>query len=121
MSDISTNLPESPKPAQNRFLLGVVIALGVLIVLGVGALIAGIALGGNKHSDPTPTMVTTAKPIKTGKPISMHLAPGYKILSTDTQPGRLILHVRSTTQDEIDIIDLEDGHLISHIDATAPQ
>lgn len=117
-------MPENPKPAQNRLLLAIVIALGVLIVLGLGALIAGIALGGNSHSDAAsaaaPAATTTAGK-KPHKPVSMHLADGYKILSTETQPGRLILHIRSATQDEIDIIDLDNGQLISQIHAAAPQ
>lgn len=123
MSDIGTELPENPKPAQNRFLLAIVIALGALIVLGLGALIAGIALGGNTHSDEATAAApaTTTAAQKARKPVSMHLADGYKILSTETQPGRLILHIRSTTQDEIDIIDLDNGQVISQIHAAAPQ
>lgn len=94
--------------------------MGVLIVLALGALIAGIVLGGNPPGAAGSAAVA-AKAAKPAKPVSMTLAPGYKILSSDTQPGRLILHVRSETQDEIDVIDLEDGRIISQIHATAPQ
>jgi hypothetical protein len=100
--------------------MGAVIALAVLIVLALGIIIAKIAMtGGDDAQQPTATMA--AKPLaKPSKPVSMTLAPGYKILSSDTQPGRLILHVRSDTHDEIDVIDLSDGHIITQIHASAP-
>lgn len=51
---------------------------------------------------------------------SFMLPPGAKILTSETQPGRLILHVRSPQGDEIDIISTEDGRLISQVKAAAP-
>jgi hypothetical protein len=121
--DFTIEPPTDPKALRNyRLALGAVIILTVLIVIAITALIVGFARGGDKT--PPPAVVTTApaKPAKpAGKPVSMTLAPGYKILSSETQPGRLILHVRSDSQDEIDIVDLEDGHIISQIHASAPQ
>ena len=112
MSDISTE--SDPKAATSyRLALGAVIALGVLIVIGLVTIVVGLTLGWNKSS------ATPAPPAP--KPVSMTLAPGFTILSSDTQPGRLILHVRSTTEDEIDIIDLSDGHIVSQIHAPAPK
>lgn len=126
---MSNIFPESPSSAappmsgKNRVLLGIVIGLAILILLALGALMAGFFLVGNKdRADAAPPPATdTVKPIKPGKPVSMTLAPGYKILSSDTQPGRLILHVRSDVQDEIDVIDLENGRIITQIHASAPQ
>lgn len=129
MSDMVSVSPKNPEenstqpptpPKANKALLAVVIALGVLILVGLGVLIAGILLGGNSQSADSAT-VTPAAATKPAKPVSMTLAPGYKILSSDTQPGRLILHIRSAAQDEIDVIDLNDGHIISQIHAEAPQ
>jgi hypothetical protein len=97
-----------------RLALGAVIILGVLIVVGVGVLIVGLIQGWGSQSE-------APAPVKPVKPISMTLAPGYRILSSDTQPGRLVLHVRSETVDEIDIIDLNDGHIITQIHAEAPK
>ncbi len=48
------------------------------------------------------------------------LPAGAKIVGTDTQPGRLILHVTSPQGDEIDIVSTEDGHLIAQVKAAAP-
>ena len=48
------------------------------------------------------------------------LPPGAKILRTEMQPGRLIVHVRSPQGDEIDIIDTVDGHLVSQVKAAPP-
>jgi hypothetical protein len=102
-------------------MLVVVIILGFLIVAALGALITGIIMQPSKSdAQKAQPPVAAAKP-PPGKAVSMSLAPGYKILNSETQPGRLILHVRSDTQDEIDIIDLEDGHVVARVHATAPQ
>lgn len=96
----------------------VVIALGVLLVLGLAVLIAGFIIKGYHSGEHTQKTVNTAASdtdTAPEKPVSMSLAPGFQILSADTQPGRLILHVRSPKRDEIDIIDLKDGRIISRI------
>jgi hypothetical protein len=122
VSDILSIPPADPKAAvKYRIALGAAIVLGVLIVLALIALIVKIMAGGHAGPPPPAVPVAAAKPARPEKPVSMTLAPGYKILSSDTQPGRLILHVRSEAQDEIDIIDLEDGHIISQIHASAPE
>ena len=112
---MSDTVESNPKATLGyRLALGAVITLGGLIVIAIGILIIGFAMGWNKpHAPPAP-----ANP---AKPVSMTLAPGYRILSSDTQPGRLVLHVRSETVDEIDIIDLNDGHIITQIHAEAPK
>ena len=110
MSDITETDPKSA--ASNRLALGAVIGLGALIVIVLGAMAVGLIMGWG-HKDAVPAL--------SPKPLSMSLAPGFRILSNDTQPGRLILHVRSDTQDEIDIIDLNDGHIITQIHAPAPK
>ena len=92
-----------------RLALAAVIFFGVLIVIGVGALIVGLTKGWGA-STPAPS-----------ETVHMSLKPGYTILSTDTQPGRLVLHLRSQEKDEIDIIDLTDGHIISIISAQSPK
>jgi hypothetical protein len=110
-----TESPIDPKTtASYRLALAAVIFLGVLIVVGVGVLIVGLMRGWGGSSEPS----APAKPVKS---ISMTLAPGFRILSSDTQPGRLILHIRSETADEIDIFDLNDGHIIAQIHAQAPK
>lgn len=88
--------------------MGVVIGLGAVLVIGLGVLVYGLLAGWGKHQP----SAAAAK-----KPVTMTLAPGFRILSSDTQPGRLILHVRSDTMDEIDIIDLNDGRIVSQIHA----
>ena len=108
-----TEAPVDPKSAATyRLALGAVIGLGVVIVIVLGVMVFGITQGWGKKSG------AGAVP---PKPVAMTLAPGYRILSSDTQPGRLILHVRSDAVDEIDIIDLSDGRIISQIHAEAPK
>jgi hypothetical protein len=93
-----------------RLTLGAVILLGVLILIGIGVLIFGLTTE-RGH-------VVAAPPHKT---VTMTLAPGYTILSADSQPGRLVLHIRSATRDEIDIIDLNDGRIVSRIHSQPPK
>ncbi len=50
-----------------------------------------------------------------GRPVSIALAAGYKLVSFQTQPNRLVLHLRAGTVDEIDIVDLNDGHIVAVI------
>ena len=108
-----TETPVDTKSAANyRLALGVVIGLGVVIVIVLAVTVYGVLAGWGRKP------AAAAAPVK---PVSMTLAPGYRILSSDTQPGRLILHVRSDAVDEIDIIDLTDGRIISQIHAEAPK
>jgi hypothetical protein len=37
----------------------------------------------------------------------------------DSQPGRLILRIKTATGEEIDILDTENGHLVGQVKATA--
>jgi hypothetical protein len=115
VSDV-TESPVDPKSTTSyRLALGAVITLGVLILIGVGLLVVGFVKGWGHHD------AAAAEAAEAKKPLSMSLAPGFRILSNDTQPGRLILHVRSDTEDEIDIIDLNDGRVVAQIHAGAPK
>ncbi len=96
--------PDNPQtPAYKAAKLAVII-LSVLIVLAVIALVGG---GIAKVS---------GKP-KAGTPSTFTLAPGAKILALESQPGRLILRIRTETGEEIDIIDTTDGHLVGQVKA----
>jgi hypothetical protein len=113
--------PVDPKSGLNyRLALGAVIFLGGLIVIGMGVLIVGLAMGWNHPKAPPQTPEQQAL-ANFHKPVSMGLEPGYRILSSDTQPGRLILHVRSDVSDEIYVIDINDGHLVAIIKGEAPK
>jgi hypothetical protein len=101
--------------AGYRLALGAVIILGALIVIGMGVLVYGVTQGWGRKAAPPPAATAPSKPV------NMSLAPGFRILSSETQPGRLIMHLRSETQDEIVIIDLKDGHVVAQIDAEAPK
>ena len=116
MADVSESRTESPvdlkSTATYRFGLAAVIGLGVVIVVVLGVMIFGISQGwGHRQGN--------AAAVK--KPVSMTLAPGFRILSSDTQPGRLILRVRSETDDEIWVIDTEDGSIVARIHGEAPK
>lgn len=88
-------------------LKAVVIGLGVLIVIAFVLLVVGLATKFNGHTTPATTQASTRYP----------LPAGAKIVDMQTQPGRVILRVRTTTGEEVDIIDTQDGHLISQVKA----
>jgi hypothetical protein len=101
--------PFDPKKTTSyRLMLAVVIILGVLIVIALGFLVRGLVSKGSPHSA-SPDSATAAA--------AFALPPGARIVQTETQPNRLILHVHAPDGDEVDIIDTTDGHLISRIKA----
>lgn len=88
------------------------IVLSALIILALVGLVVGSvlklagrsthALGGSQNA------------------VAFVLPPGAKIVSTESQTGRIILHVTSPAGDEIDILSTDDGHLIAQVKAAAP-
>jgi hypothetical protein len=45
------------------------------------------------------------------------LPPDARIVEMQSQSNRLILHLRTPSGDEVDIIDVSDGHVVSRIKA----
>jgi hypothetical protein len=105
VSDIQTPL-EPQKTTSHRLMLAVVIFLGVLIVIAVCIMVAGLLL---KFGDRPRPYVTDVG--------MFALPPDARILEMQSQPNRLILHLRTRAGDEVDIIDVSDGHVISRIKA----
>ena len=105
MSDIDT--PADPKSTFGyRAAKSAVIVLSALIILALIGLVVGAALKFTGCSKPV---------FADSGGAAFVLPPGAKIVSSETQPGRLILHVHSGAGDEIDIVSTEDGHLIAQI------
>lgn len=105
MSDVTPGPADNYKSsASYRGARAAVILLGVLLGIAFILLIVGfiVKLSGHKASGE-------------GAPSQFTLAHGAKIISTDVSGNRLILHVRSGAGDEIDIIDTEDGRLVSQV------
>jgi len=88
-------------------LKAVVIGLGVLIVIAFVLLVVGMVTKFNGHPASTSAEAGTRYVLPTGA----------KIVEMQTQPGRVILRVRSAAGEEVDIIDTQDGHLISRVKA----
>ena len=86
-----------------------VIILSALIILALIGLVIGVVMklsGRSTHfADGSQTFT---------------LPQGARVLATETQPGRLILHVRSPEGDEIDIISTEDGKLVGRVMSAHP-
>ena len=105
MSDILPDPQNSPALKAAKI---AVIILSSLIILALIALVVGAVMklsGGTKKA---PAQLAS----------SFTLAPGSHIVSMDSQPGRLILRIRTATGEEIDILDTQNGHLIGQVKAT---
>jgi hypothetical protein len=91
--------------AAYRWLKAAVIILGVLILLALGVLVVGFAvkLGGHRASGTTGDTFTYAPP------------PGAKLVSMEISNDRLIIHLKSATAEEVDIIDTDNGHLVARL------
>lgn len=109
MSDSFSDMP--PETPQTGFgykaAWTAVIILSALIILAVIALVVGgirKVSGGSKPKTATFSTFT--------------LAQGARIIAMDSQPGRLILRIRTASGEEIDILDTSDGHLVGQVKAT---
>ena len=102
---------EDPKSTLSyRLARAAVIILGVLLVIALVLLVVGVAfkLTGRRTEATSPAVA------------KFTLAPGARIISVDSQPGRLILRVRSPSGDEVDIVDTGSGRLVSQIKSSPP-
>jgi hypothetical protein len=86
-----------------------VIVLSALIILALIGLVVGVAMKLSGRSTPL-----------SGGSQTLVLPQNSKILATEVQPGRLILHVRSPEGDEIDIVNTDDGRLIGRVMSARP-
>lgn len=98
---------EPQKTTSHRLMLAVVIFLGVLIVIAVCIMVAGLLMKFSGRAQQRATDTGT-----------FALPPGARIVEMQSQSNRLILHLRTPAGDEIDIVDIGDGHVISRIKAS---
>jgi hypothetical protein len=105
VSDIQTPL-EPQKTTSYQLMLAVVIFLGVLIVIAVCIMVAGLLMKFSNHAQP-----------HAAEAGSLTLPADARIVEMQSQSSRLILHVRTPSGDEVDIIDIDDGHVVSRIKA----
>ena len=87
------------RSAAYRFLLAAVILLGVLIVIALAVLVVGLSTRLGHYSQNATR--------------EFALPAGTQILSTDVSGDRLVMRLRVTGSDEIDIIDLQSGRLVA--------
>lgn len=99
-------------PAQ-RGLMFLVIFLGVLLVMGVAAVVIGLVV---KLRQP-PAEAPAAQPAVTAEASSWTLPAGARIEAMQVSGDRLVLRVATATGEEIDIVDTTNGRLIRRITA----
>jgi hypothetical protein len=109
VSDMQSQAGPQGTPAY-RAAKYAVIVLTALIILALIGLVVGAVMKLSGRS---------TKLLESGTSQTLALPQGARILSTESQPGRLIVHVRSPLGDEIDIVDTGDGKLIGRV-VTAP-
>ena len=102
------NAPE--RGPGHRLLMAVVIFLGILILIGLGALVVGIAkkMGGPSKGGAAPEA-------------ALVLPADASIETMEVSGNRLVLRVKTGTGEEIDIVDTEDGHVVSRIKSAPPE
>lgn len=111
MSDVPLTNADPTKTTSYRLARAAVIILGVLLALAFVLLVVGLIWRMTGHAPQgTTSEASTAH---------FTLAPGARIVSLDSQPGRLILRIRSSAGEEIDIIDTGTGKLIGQVKAPA--
>ena len=91
------------RSAAYRFLLAAVILLGVLIMIALGVLVAGLTMRLGGHGKPENAVAAYALP------------PGTQILSTEVSGDRLVLRLHGPGGDEIDVVDLQSGRLVAKV------
>ena len=107
MSDINT--PADPSTAISfQTAKRIVIVLSALIILSLIGLVVGAIWKLSGHRAPVPGAARDAG-------VAYELPAGAEVVTMETQPGRIILHVRSKGGEEVDILDTDDGRLIAKI------
>lgn len=106
MSDTPPPIPENQTAAYKAAKLAVIILSTLIILALIALVVGGIAQMRGKTSSGTGASSA-----------AFQLPPDGEIVEMQTQPGRLILRVRSKGAEEIDIIDTQDGRLVSQIKA----
>ena len=96
---------------DHRLLKAIVIGLGVLIVLGFGALIFGLATKGSKPS--AANLAVPAAPAPVGPPLV--LASDANIADMTMSEHRLVLRVTMAHSEELVLIDLPSGQVVQRI------
>lgn len=91
----------------------VVIGLGVLIVLALGAVVVGMA---HIFSGQDATAAVSAD-----LPALSMLPPDSHILSMQASGDRLALLVRTRAGDEVDIVDLHTGKIVAQVKSAPPR
>jgi hypothetical protein len=94
---------EAPDAPSHRGLLALVIILGVLILLGVVALILGAVLrAGNRPPAEVPYAATLS-------------APGEKLESTQLDGNRILLRLSGPNSEELVVLEAASGHVLGRI------
>ena len=111
MADIDKADPR--RSATYRAALAAVIILSLLLVLALIAVVAGFVRQARIYQAgraAPPAIAATA-----AAAVHLQLAPGARIVSSETQSGKLVLHVPTPAGSEVDVLDLATGALTSQI------
>lgn len=86
--------------------------MGVLIVLGLGAVVLRIVTGGGA---PQQAGIATSVLAPAGGEIAVELPPGAKVVSVSVSGNRLAVHHESPAGTGIAIIDLDTGRRVADV------
>ncbi len=112
MSDVPLTNSDPTKTTSYRLARAAVIILGALLALAFVLLVVGLIWRMSGHGAPR------VAAFDGDRQLELTFPAGTRILSADTQPGRLIVRVRLPAgEEDIDIIDTETGHLVGQVKA----
>lgn len=107
-------------PRQVGMLKVAVVVMGVMLLAGLAAVIAGMIFQASKvgkkspDASAVPAAVSAAVPAAVA-PEALTIPPGGEVVSMSLDGDRLALHVRAGEDAEIVVVDLRTGKVISRV------
>lgn len=110
-------LPQSGDETGVRILKIVVLALGVLLVLGVGVMLARLAyvISRPKESKAPADVPALRAPIQNGVPENIQVPPGAVVSSMAMSDEKLAVHMTFDGQSMIIIYDISSGRAVQRL------
>ncbi|MFP3921451.1 MAG: hypothetical protein ACLFU3_07060 [Dichotomicrobium sp.] len=102
-------------PRQVRILKIVVIGLGVLLVIGFGLLVVGLAYQATKIGEERPATDAGEPAGQAAEQVTLPVPPGAKIERIAADRGRVILHVKGPDGEQVVIVDTGQGNAVTRL------
>ena len=103
-------------PRHVRLLKIAVVVMGIMILAGLAAVIAGMIFQASKLGKKTPKHVPAATaPVLSGALSALTIPEGGEVASMALDGGRLAVHLRTPGGSEIAIVDIATGKVLTRV------